>query len=61
MSDMQLTMNSGFFKKLQYGDCVLANCSFHIEVELANRGALLQIPNFTCGQSQLPAKHVDES
>ena len=57
----QLTINSGFFKKLQPGDCFLGDRSFHIEDELADRGAFLQILKFTCGKSRLSAKHVDES
>ena len=61
VSDKQITIDSGFLKKLHPGDCVLADRGFLIEDELAKHGAYLKIPKFTHGKTQLSAKDVDES
>lgn len=54
-SDKEITLESGFLDKLQYGDCIMADRGFTIETELATRGAALKIPKFTKGKTQMPA------
>ena len=61
LSDKQLTIESGFLDLLTFGDSVLADSGFLIAEEVAARGAVLAIPSFTWGKSQMPAKDVDES
>lgn len=61
VSDKQITNESGFLNKVTVGDCVLADRGFLIEEELNERGAILKIPRFTKGKSQLSAQEVDES
>ncbi|ELT93594.1 hypothetical protein CAPTEDRAFT_134641 [Capitella teleta] len=60
-SDKEITNNSGFFNKLEFGDEVLADRGFLIREELAVIGATLKIPSFTRGKSQLSAHEVDTS
>lgn len=60
-SDKEVTVNSGFLDFVTYVDCVLADRGFLIEEELATRGAVLRIPRFTKGKSQLSARDVDTS
>ena len=57
----EITLESGFLDKLQFGDCVLADRGFTIENEIAMSGAVLKVPKFTRGKTQLPAKDVDYS
>ena len=47
--------------KVAFGDCALDNREFGIEEELATRGAVLRIPVFTRGETQMSAKDVDMS
>ena len=61
ISDKQLTIESGFLDLLTFGDSILADRGFLIAEEVATRGAVLAIPSFTRGKSQMPAKDVDES
>ena len=61
ISDKQLTIESGFLDLLTFGDSILADRGFLIAEEVASRGAVLAIPSFTRGKSQIPAKDVDES
>ena len=61
VSDKQITKESGFLNKVTVGDCILADRGFLIEDKLNERGAILKIPRFTKGRSQLPAQEVDES
>ena len=60
-SDKKITLNSGFLDKLTFGDCVLADRGFLIEEELATRGAVLGIPAFTQGKTQMSVKDIDMS
>ena len=57
-SDKIVTLNSGFLEKFSNGDCILADRSFLIEVELAVCGAVLRIPAFMRGKKQLTARDV---
>ena len=59
VSDKEITLNSGFLDKVTFGDCVLADRGFLIEEELTTRGAVLRIPAFTRGKTQMSAKDVD--
>ena len=43
VSDKQITIDSGFLKKLHPGDCVLADRGFLIEDELVKHGTYLKI------------------
>ena len=61
ISDKQLTIESGFLDLLTFGDSILAHRGFLNAEEVATRGAVLAIPSFTRGKSQMPAKDVDES
>nr|XP_047129323.1 uncharacterized protein LOC124809319 [Hydra vulgaris] len=61
VSDKKITLKSGFLDKIIHGDCVLADRGFLIEEELATKGAVLRIPSFTRGKSQLSARDVDIS
>ena len=64
ISDKQLTIESGFLDLLTLGDSILADRGFLIAEEVTTRGgggAVLAIPSFTRGKSQMPAKDVDES
>ena len=61
ISDKQITIESGFLKKVLPGDCILADRGFSIEDELNRVEAYLKIPKFTKGKSQLPAKDVYDS
>ena len=60
-SDKQLTIESGVLDFLIFGDSILADKGFLIAGEVAARGAVLAIPSFTRGKSQMPAKDVDQS
>ena len=61
VSDKEITLESGFLDKLQYGDSVLADRGFTVEEELATRGAILKMPKFLRGKSQMAARDVDLS
>ena len=61
VSDKQITLESGFLDKLNYGDCILADRGFLIADELGERGAYLKIPKFTRGKQQLPGRDVQQS
>ena len=61
VSDKEITINSGYLDKLENGDVVMADHGFTIDVELTTREAILDIPSFTRGKSQLPASDVDNS
>ena len=60
-SDKEITLRSGFLDKVTYGDCVLADRGFLVEEELATRGAVLRIPAFTRGRTQMSVRDVDVS
>lgn len=60
-SDKMITVDSGFLGKLENGDEVLADRGFLVREELASVGAILRIPSFTKGKSQLPGSCVDIS
>jgi len=53
VSDRHLTINSGFLRKLNYGDLVLADRGLDIADNLAMVGASLAISPFTKGKPQL--------
>ena len=61
VSDKQITLQSGFLKKLTFGDLVLADRGFNLHDEIASAGAVLKIPCFTKGKSQLSQCEVDTS
>ena len=61
VSDKEITMHSGFLKFLQHGDLILADRGFNIAETLATHGAILRIPHFTKGKSQMSGKEVDNS
>ena len=47
VSDRQITLESGFLKKITAGDCILADQGFLIQNEVNEKGAFLKIPKFT--------------
>ena len=61
VSDKQITLQSGFLKKLTFGDLVLADRGFNLHDKMASTGAVLKIPRFTEGKSQLSQCEVDTS
>ena len=61
VSDKEITMHFGFLKFLQNGDLILGNNSFNIAETLPTHGAILKIPHFTKGKSQMSGKEVDNS
>lgn len=60
-SDKLITIDSGFLRKVDPGDVVLADRGFLLREELAMVGAILRIPSFTKGKKQLSGKCVDTS
>ena len=54
-------MLSGFLKKLNFGDLVLADRGFKLHDEIASAGAVLKIPCFAKGKSKLSQCEVDSS
>ena len=61
VSDRHLTVNSGFLRRLNYGDLILADRGFDIVDDLAMFGASLAIPPFTKGKPQLSQREVEFS
>ena len=61
VSGKMITLNSGFLEMVSHGDCILADCGFLIEEELATHGAVLRIPALTQGKKQLTARDVNIS
>lgn len=61
VSDKVITQQSGFLKKLEYGDEVLADRGFNVSEDVAVCGARLRIPAYTRGKSQLSRKEVETS
>ena len=59
--DRHLTVNSGFLRRLNYGDLILADRGFDIVDDLAMVGASLAIPPFTKGKPQLSQREVEFS
>ena len=59
VSDKFITEDCGYLCKLQPQDVVLADRGFNVEDSIAYRGAALNIPAFTRGQSQLAPKDVE--
>ena len=51
VSGKMITLNSGFLEMVSHGDCILADCGFLIEEELATHGAVLRIPALTQGKN----------
>ena len=54
-------MHFGFLIFLQHGDLILADRGFNIAETLATHGAILKIPHFTKGKSQVSGNEVDDS
>ena len=61
VSDRYLTANSGLLRYLKHGDLVIADRGFDIADDLALVGAILAIPPFTKGKSQLSQREVEFS
>ena len=61
VSDKQITSQSGFLKKLTFADLLLADRAFNLHDEIASAWAVLKIPCFTKGKSQLSQCEVDTS
>jgi len=59
VSDKEITIKSGFYDKLEYGDLVLADRGFLIAEDLAVHGASLAIPPFSKGKKQFTSKEVE--
>ena len=59
VSDKQITLQSGFLKKLTFGDLALVDRSFNFHDEITSAGAVLKIPCFTKIKSQLSQCEVD--
>ena len=61
ISTKEIATQSGFFNLVEYGDEILSERGFAIRDELAKRGAILRIPNFTKGKKQLSGGQVEQS
>jgi hypothetical protein len=61
VSDMEITLKSGYIYKLSHGDEVLADRGFLVSEELAAHGVTLRMPLFTRGKKQLSAMEVHKS
>lgn len=61
VSDKHITEDCGYLYKLQPHDVVLADRGFNVDDSIAYRGATLNIPSFTRGQSQLAPKEVEST
>ena len=61
VSDKEITANSGYLNKLENSDVVMADRGITIDMELATRRIMLDIPSFTRGKSELPVSDVDNS
>ena len=58
---MNYAMHSEFLTFLQHGDPIIADRGFHIAETLATHGAILKIPHFSKGKSQMSEKEIDNS
>jgi len=58
-SDKHITENSGFLRKLTYGDCIMADRGFNIADTIGSYGSKLVIPAFTRGKNQLTALSIE--
>ena len=61
VSDKEITLRSGFMNKLQRGNLILADRGFQLAEEFAVYGAILKVPAFTKGKTQMSAMEVDKS
>ena len=61
VSDKNLTQQSGFFRKLDRGDVVLADRGFTLTEDFAVHGARLELPAFSRGKTQLTQCEVEKS
>ena len=61
VSDKNLTQESNFYKLLEPGDIILADHGLTITDDIAMHGAVLKIPAFTRGKSQLSQRDVEVS
>ena len=61
VSDKEITINCGFLEYLQQGDLVLADRGFQLDQEFATHGAILKVPAFTKGKTQMSGADVDRS
>ena len=53
-------MHSGFLRFLQHGDLILADCGFIIVETFVTHDAILKMPHFTKGKSQMSGKEIDD-
>ena len=53
VSDKVITQQSGFLKKVEYGDDIMADRGFNVGEDIAVSGGRLLIPAFTRGKAQL--------
>ena len=60
-TDKFITHHSGFLRKIEHGDVILADRGFDITDDLCIYGAHLEIPSFTRGKKQLSMKEVEHS
>lgn len=61
ISDREIIINSGFIDKLEPGDSVSADRGFEISDLLEGKQAVLNIPPFLRGKSQLSADEVQDT
>ena len=61
MSDKHIVENSGYLRHILPGDIILTDRGFDIADTIALRQATLNIPAFTRGCDQLPAKDVEDT
>ena len=61
VSDKHIVENSGYLRHIIPGDVILADRGFDVADTIALRQATLNIPAFTRGCDQLPAKDVEDT
>ena len=61
VSDKHIVENSGYLRHILPGDVILADRGFDVADTIALRQATLNIPAFTRGCDQLPAKDVEDT
>lgn len=60
-TDKFITHHSGFLRKIEHGDVILADRGFDITDDLCIYGTYLEIPSFMRGKKQLSMKEVEHS
>ena len=61
VSDKHIVENSGYLSYILPGDVILADRGFDVADSIGMRQATLNLPAFTRGHDQLPAKDIEDT